>query len=499
MSEKLKESYSGKVCFLNDKEVDFRAEIQFDNYHRGIITIYGVSREIFLGAEQGEYNSAIMLLENKEYISIFDFYFRSGTSNIKQDDGEVVFVGGTLIIESSAILRGKKFFSVQDTFYELFIEITDGCELIGLCPYDLNKNYTDILTYKNIEIPIKMKSIHVNTVLGEFCFAVFPQYTNSKDAFSLGLTHRIQFKPAKALKIVEIRGVLEKLTSFFALLCGECVTINELSLVEKENTSADMINFIGMCNFPKDKLRALDNTGIDTTSFKRISLFKISDFPDLGEAMNYWFEHYDNLLNAQKAYDRILLDEDLRVVSINKFLAAMQLIEGYTQAYVDERHELEDFEKQKNRILFQLTETDDIELVQNGLGFSGISFRKAIKEYLYKGSNCLEVMSKTAFLNKNNELIGKIVSDRNVYTHSSNRVIPQLSFDEIMGIATICKQIYRILLLKEMGIPNSLLVQRIGHNRLNMAVFEKILGIKLSLEKNLSEYDSAMWHFSDSK
>lgn len=50
-----------------------------------------------------------------------------------------------------------------------------------------------------------------------------------------------------------------------------------------------------------------------------------------------------------------------------------------------------------------------------------------------------------------------------------------------------------------MGIPNSLLVQRIGHNRLNMAVFEKILGIKLSLEKNLSEYDSTMWHFSDSK
>lgn len=68
-----------------------------------------------------------------------------------------------------------------------------------------------------------------------------------------------------------------------------------------------------------------------------------------------------------------------------------------------------------------------------------------------------------------------------------------------MNIATICKQIYRILFLKEMGIPNSLLVQRFGHNRLNMAVFEKILGIKLSLEKNLSEYDSAMWHFSDSK
>lgn len=491
--------HSGEICFFDDMEVNFRAEIQFNDYHRGIITIYGVTREVFLAAEHGEYNSAVMLLENKEYISVFDLYIRKGTSNTKLVDGEPIFDAGTIVIESSTILKGKKFFSQQNTFRELLIEITDGCELIGLCPYDLNKNYVDILMYENIEIPVKMTTVHVNTVSGEFWFSVFPQYEHSKDTFSLGFTHRIQFKPVKALKIIEIREVLNRITSFFTLLCGESVSINKLTMMETEDPNNDTIDFIGICNFTKEKLDALDNSGIDTTNFKRISVFKVSDFSDLEYAMNYWFEHYDPLFNAQKAYDRILLDEELRVITINKFLAAMQLIEGYTQAYVDDKREREDFEKQKRNIISKLTETDEIELVQNGLGFSGVSFRKAVKEYLYKGCNCLEDISKNAFLQKNKELIDKIVNDRNVYTHSSNRAKPQLNFNEMINVAVVCKQIYRILLLNEMRIPHSLLIQRIAYSRSNMAIFERVLGINLSMGDNIPEFDSAMCNFVDSK
>ena len=270
-------------------------------------------------------------------------------------------------------------------------------------------------------------------------------------------------------------------------------------MMETEAPNNDTIDFIGICNFTKEKLDALDNSGIDTTNFKRISVFKVSDFSDLEYAMNYWFEHYDPLFNAQKAYDRILLDEELRVITINKFLAAMQLIEGYTQAYVDDKREREDFEKQKRNIISKLTETDEIELVQNGLDFSGVSFRKAVKEYLYKGCNCLEDISKNAFLQKNKELIDKIVNDRNVYTHSSNRAKPQLNFNEMINVAVVCKQIYMILLLNEMRIPHSLLIQRIAYSRSNMAIFERVLEVNLSMGDNIPEFDSAMWNFVDSK
>ena len=40
MSEKRENWCSGKVCFFNNAKVDYRAEICFDEYHQGIITIY---------------------------------------------------------------------------------------------------------------------------------------------------------------------------------------------------------------------------------------------------------------------------------------------------------------------------------------------------------------------------------------------------------------------------------------------------------------------------
>lgn len=48
-----------------------------------------------------------------------------------------------------------------------------------------------------------------------------------------------------------------------------------------------------------------------------------------------------------------------------------------------------------------------------------------------------------------------------------------------------------------MGIPHSLLVQRLFHSRKSAAVFSNVLGIKLYAEGNLPKYDGAMWHFTD--
>lgn len=504
MSELLKKWYSGKICFLNDEEVDFRAEIQFNEYNQGIITIYGASREIFLNAKHGKYHSIIMLLENKEYISIFDLFIKEGSVNTRCIDEEPDFAGWTITVVSSAILKGNKPYSTEDTFQELFLEITDGCELIGLCPYDFRKNYLDILMYKSIEIPIQESRISVNTVEGEFCFFVYPEYKWSKDSFSMGFAHKIQFKPIKSLNVMEIREILNRVTSFFTILCGETVTINKLSVAEQANSKADRVNFIGICNYEKDKLNALDNSGIDTTSFKRVSIFKISDFSDLEKTMNFWFEHYEILYNAQKAYSRILLDEELKAVSVNRFLAAMQLIEGYSQAYADEKKELEDFEKWKTDFLLKLEnmeniKEEDIETVRDGLGFSGISFRKAVKNFFYIGCNYIETMSKTAFFEKHNALIDNIVNDRNFYTHSSNRITVRLDFNEMINVASICKELFRILLLKEMGIKQSLLIQRFGHNRVSAAIFEQILGIKFCMLEKNPNYDDMMRNFMDSK
>lgn len=497
--EKIKNWYSGKICLFNDVKVDFRAEIYFNKNCEGVITIYDVTREILTNMKNGEIKSAVIQLENKEYLSVFGIYVKKATYDKKIINGEPTFGEGKIVIISSVILKGKKYFGIDDMFKQLVIEITDGVELLGICPYDFNSNYFDMIVFKNINVPIKISTIDVKTIIGEIKFNVFPKYKSSKDLFSIGFEHRITFRPIEGLKVMEIREVLNQIRSFFTILCGETITINKLSIAEDEEIKAEFTDFIGISNVFKEKLAILDNSGMDAICYKRISVFKLSDFSDLEKAMNYWFKHYDVLRNAQNAYERILLDEELSVMTVNKYLAAMQLIEGYAQAYTDEEEELEAFNEHKRNIISKLTENEDIELVENGLGFSGISFRKAVKEYLYKGINWIEEKRKKEFLKNNNELIDKIVNDRNVYTHSSNRTTIKLDFNEIMNITTICKEIYRMLILNDMGIQQSLLEQRFKHNRLCKVVFEDTFGVKLCSEEKITEFDNEMWHFSDSK
>jgi hypothetical protein len=492
-----REWYSGKICLLNEEEVNFRAEIYIDKYYQGIVTIYDVTNEVYLAANNDDYKSAVMMLDNRDYISLFNLYIKSGSSNSKIVDDEPVFDGNNITVASSVIIKGHRGYSTEDNFKVLYMEITDGCELIGLCPYNLNKNYVDIMMCKNIEISVKINQVQVNTSVGKLCFTVYPNYIQSAATFVLGFRHRIEFIPKEPLKVTEVREELYLITSFFSLLCGESVTVNRLSLMEMEDSNS--VEYIGLCNFPKEKLKSLNNSGIDTTRYKRLSIFKISDFPNLEKTMDYWFNYYKALSNAQQAYGRILLDEEQGLVTTNKFLAAMQLIEGYTQAYIDEAQEVKDFEKKKKDILSKLTEQDDIDLIENGLGFSSVSFRKAVKEYLYKGICCLKPISKTAFSKKSNKLLDSIVNDRNYYTHSSNRTSAQLSFNEMLNVASICKEVYRVLILAEMGISQSLLVQRLSYNRLATALFDDLLKIHLSADEGLTEYDSAMWHFSNPK
>lgn len=119
-------------------------------------------------------------------------------------------------------------------------------------------------------------------------------------------------------------------------------------------------------------LSTLDNSGMDTNNFKSISIFKITDFPDLKEVLNYWVEHYEALYNAQQAYSRILLDENVKIITVNKYLAAMQLIEGYSQAYEDEKEAMKDFKKRKEEIIAKLQDEDDKNYIETGLMMPGI-------------------------------------------------------------------------------------------------------------------------------
>ena len=284
-----------------------------------------------------------------------------------------------LELQADVLFKGERAYTNISKFQEIHYEITEGNELIGLCPYDVNKNYEDILFYRKIDIPINVENKIVKLENGELTFCVYPKYQYSKEAFSIGFAHHIIWKFDCAIDMEQIRKNLYIITDFFSVLAGESITVNSLNCVENDK----LVEVIGICNFPKEKLNILKNDTIDYTSFKRGGLYKITDFQNLEQAMKYWFSNYKKIYNAQQAYGRILLDEDVKIVTINKFLAAMQLIEGYTQAYTDEEKEIKKFEEKKNEIISKLESEEEKELVGKGLGYSGISFRKAVKDYPY--------------------------------------------------------------------------------------------------------------------
>lgn len=212
--------------------------------------------------------------------------------------------------------------------------------------------------------------------------------------------------------------------------------------------------------------------------------------------MDYWFDNYDNVHNAHQAYGRIIFDEELKAVSINKFLAAMQMIEGYAQAFIDEEKEISEFNIMKENIIQQLKDESDKELVRNGLGLSGITFRNTTINYFLEAIEILfEKTSKNAFKEKYGNLIENIVNDRNYYTHSSRRTEARLSVNDALNVSALCKEIYRVLILTKMGMPVSVIHCHLGHNRIAAELFNRSLGIEIKSEQEIPEFDRAMWEF----
>ncbi|MCM1466857.1 MAG: hypothetical protein NC086_01815 [Alistipes sp.] len=492
-----KKWYSGILCKLDDENVNYRAEIAFNEHHQSIIIVYNISIKWEKKIENQKSNFAVLRLENGEYVSIFDFYIEQSVYKSKMIEEKPVGNGIELTLVSSEVIRGTRSFSKDHQFSEIHMEITEGHELIGICPYKFKSDNIFSTIDNQFKISIQITPIIVNTILGRFVFNVFPNQYYRRDSFSIGFAHRIQFMPANPIRVEEFRGILEKLSSFFFILCGEAITINKLWVIENKDNCYEECEFRGYCNFPKDKLRKYENSGTDTTGYRRVSIFKLSDFANLEFAMDYWFEHYEDLFNAQQAYSRIIQDEEMNIIPINRFLTAMQLIEGYSQAHTNEEKEIAEFIQNKERIIAKLIEQEDKELVNNGLGFSGISFRKATTNFLYEGINYFEKMSKSLFNKIYKELIDSIINDRNFYTHSSNRTQPMLNISDIINIGTLCKEIYRILILGKMGLSEQLLRCRMRHDFRATCLLEDILKIEIKDYDYITEFDDVMWNFSD--
>lgn len=493
MNYELNKDYIGIIYKINNTEVNFTTTVCFNEFYQAIVTILDITPEF---SELFDYKcfSGNIILGNAEVLTFFEAYFQKSTYSLNDKENSKI----TLQIIVPKIIIGRNEVSSKTTFSEISFEISDGHELIGLCPYDFNKNGGDILIRNNIEIPAGIKSIEAETKIGKFGFASYPRYTFSKNAFSLEFGHNIYYCPNNRFTIAEYEGILHKTSDLLTLLCGEIISINKINLiVYQEDEKPDSYEFIGFCNFLKNQINRLDYKGFDTTSYKRLYIFKISDFLNLKSALVYWFDNYDKLYNAHQAYGRILLDEEMKLVTVNKFLASMQLVEGYAQAFDDEKDDMKRFNEDKNRVIFQLHNEDDKKFVEKYLRYSGTTFRKVLINFLFEAIIIFEKMSKNSFKSKYDNLFTNIVNDRNYYTHSSNRSVSKLSISELMEISEIIKDLYRVNILLKMGVEEAVISCRCSNNREFPAYLKNIFDIELEDNDHIPDFDKAMWEYSN--
>lgn len=236
-------AFSGKLESIDGLKLNNRAEIHINKYYQGIITLYRVSRKIVnMAQEKIEY--LVIKLENEEKITAIGLNFKSASGGVNN-----CF---KLELQADILLKGKMAYANTSKFQEIYFEITEGNELIGLCPYDVNKNYEDIIFCRKIDIPINVENRSVQLENGELIFGVYPKYQYSKEALSIGFAHRITWKFNSAIDIENIRENLYIITDFFSVLAGESVTINAWYCRNDNSGNAKSSNCMGNATWKND-------------------------------------------------------------------------------------------------------------------------------------------------------------------------------------------------------------------------------------------------------
>lgn len=227
---------------IGDLKVVNRAEMYINRFRQGVITLYKVSRDIVNLVREENKQYLVIELEMGDRITAVGLKFKAASSK-----GDNCF---KLELEADILYKGEDTYTNTSKFQMIRFEITEGNELIGLCPYDINKNYEDIIFHRKIDIPINVEQKNVQLEDGKLTFCVYPKYQYTKDSFSIGFAPYIIWDFNSTIDIEQIREKLCIITEFFSVLAGENITVNLLEAVEDDK----LVEIIGICNFPKENL-----------------------------------------------------------------------------------------------------------------------------------------------------------------------------------------------------------------------------------------------------
>ncbi len=384
-----------------------------------------------------------------------------------------IFVGSEYAIEKNS-----------DLFFNGFsCQFTDIFELFGVYPYRINDT-SQTCSFQSVTITNNTKTMEFDG--GYSCFVAPYVYKRDND-YIFSMQGRLNYSAAELENITKLKEKIRMLELFFEILSGETVTVLDVTM-EKGN---NLFEYTGLCNYSKKKLKGLGN-GLDSKWHPRKSIFKLSDWKDTEKNVIELFAELakDNLL-ALESYKQVLLDEEIGIVTYNKFLKVMQMIEGIMRTMVSDE-EKRNFEKRKKKIKKQLENQEDREFIDDYCFNNGDKFRTCLTE-LTKES--LAILSGIEDVENFNGQISNIINDRNAYTHASKEISPIMNEKQIEAVNCCYKEFCRIKILKRLNLSDQMICSRFLFNRKFVSAYKILyeLTITNADEKHYtSEFDNEM-------
>lgn len=208
-----------------------------------------------------------------------------------------------------------------------------------------------------------------------------------------------------------------------------------------------------------------------------------------------FFEIQSECMLACEAYKQILLDEEIKISTYNKFLKVMQVVEGFQRAKIEQRENLE-FQQKKNSILEKLNDEEDKAFLEKYTNYNGQSFRKCMNGLTINSLQVISGLSKGQARKNSDGIIDAIINDRDVYTHASKEEKPRLSIDKLQAVNYCYKTFFRVMVLSKMGLTEKLIRNRLLFDRKFVAFYQMLFGLKILKEDSYSDtgdFDNLMW------
>ena len=460
------DEHSVALLEIMDTEVDF--------YHK----IQGLKEFLICAKTLNDYFTLIGSSIIESQFSIYEI-----TDNNVRGKGKICFWISDILVGSEYAIE----ISNELLFNGFSCQFTDVFELFGLYPYRINDTS---------ELPWSFQSVTMenNTKTMEFyggysCFVAPYVYKKNND-YIFSMDGRLNYSAAELKNITEQKEKIRLLELFFEILSGETVTALDVKMYKGDN----IFEYTGLCNYPKKKLKGLSN-GLDSKGYLRKSVFKLSDWKDMEKNVIERFSELakDNLL-AMESYKQVLLDEEIKIVTYNKFLKIMQMIEGIMRTKISDE-EKKNFEKRKKKVKKHLENQEDKDFIDNYCFNNGDNFRTCLIE-LTKES--VTILSGVVCVENFNSQIDKIINDRNAYTHASKKIAPIMNEEQIEAVNCCYKTFYRIKILKQLNLSDEIICNRFLFDRKFVAAYKICFGLAITNvdeNHNTGEFDNEMYAY----